>query len=465
MTTTPDAPVAQKPAAESAEEPEGFVGEGDFETLRPVSASQGRLRKVRDLIGVTDDVLAWTPEERTRLTWQGLIVGFTACMAAVSMGFFLTRVFGTAAVLPVALFWGMLIFALDSWLISSAHGATSGLKKLGLFVPRLLLAALIALVIAEPLVLRVFHAEIRQQALEDRQQEIVAYESLLTRCNPSTGAPNDDPDCAGNLLSVAGSPAAAQEELALKRKQRNELVERQIKPIETKLDDLERRARQECDGTGGTRRYGNGVNCKKNRKTFDDYTRTSGIDHLRRQLVDLNKEIDGVSGRVGTGVATYEQNLKARIARQVAERRTSATDIGVLQEVKALHQIARKDHNAAAALWVLRLLLIVVECAPVMTKLLDGTGKYDKLVAERLAANDRVHKRWVDALTSVQLSRIELKEAEAKEVIAGHLERVKDLERQRMLSAHRQRDEDDAAEKSKLKEQINAYAAQIRGTA
>lgn len=465
MTTTPDAPVVQKPTEESAEGPEGFVDESDFETFRPVPASQGRLRRVRDLIGVMDDVLVWTPEERTRLTWQGLIVGFTASMAAVSMGFFLTRVFGTVAVLPVALFWGMLIFALDSWLISSAHGTTNGLKKLGLFVPRLLLATLIALVIAEPLVLRVFHAEIRQQVLEDRQQEIVAYESLLRRCNPSTGAPNDAPDCAGSLLSVAGSPAAAQEELALKKKQRSELVERQIKPIETKLDDLERRARQECDGTGGTRRYGNGVNCKKNRKTFDNYTQTSGIDQLRRQLVDLNKKIDGLSARVGTGVATYEQNLKARIARQVAERRASATDIGVLQEIKALHQIARKDHNAGAALWVLRLLLIVVECAPVMTKLLDGTGKYDKLVAERLAANDRVHQRWVDALTSVQLRRIEMKEAEAKEVIAGHLESVKDLERQRMLSAHRQRDEDDAAEKSKLNEQINAYAAQIRGTA
>ncbi|MES9536635.1 MULTISPECIES: DUF4407 domain-containing protein [unclassified Actinomadura] len=434
------------------------------EAFRPVPPSTGPLRLVRDLIGVIDERLCWSPEERPRLAWQGVITLFTGCMAAVSMSFFLYRVFGHPAVFAVALFWGALIFALDAWLISSAQGVVSGARKLVLFVPRILMAVLIAVVIAEPLVLRLFHEEIRQEALQIRQVQALEYESRLRRCNPTTGLPSTSSDCAGSTLSVAGFPAGVQADLDAKQRERTQLTD-QIRPIERKLDALEKRAREECDGTGGTRRYGNGVNCKANRATFATYKKTSGIDGLHRQLAAVNAKITALTTDLGTGTAGYAANVNKRIAEQVAERKSAAKGIGVLEEIKALHHLASRDTNAGAALWLLRLLLIIVECAPVLTKLLGGTGKYDRLHEARLTANEVVHRRWVDAQTAAELDRIEVAAAKEKEHSAALMALVNEAEHDRELAAVRRQEADDAAERANLKRKIDAYAAQIRGTA
>jgi hypothetical protein len=57
--------------------------------------------------------------------------------------------------------WGLLVLNLDRWLVSSASGSQWH-TRMAVFVPRLMLATLFGVIIAESIVLRVFETAVEQ---------------------------------------------------------------------------------------------------------------------------------------------------------------------------------------------------------------------------------------------------------------------------------------------------------------
>src|SRR5664280_992202 len=115
--------------------------------------------------GADFEVLSEVPAAKSRFIQMALVLLTTAGVAVLSMslalhdGVHLNWVFaGLFGVL-----WGLVIFNLDRFLVVSMDAA-AGLKQLLLMaLPRLAVAAVLALVISTPLVLRVFANDIRPE--------------------------------------------------------------------------------------------------------------------------------------------------------------------------------------------------------------------------------------------------------------------------------------------------------------
>ena len=119
-----------------------------------------------------------TVPDRVRYTSMGAIVLLTATAATASLTTALFLVFprhSWLGYLPVGLLWGTIVFNFDRWIVSSIdYGPlTAGeaersqrsrsASKVVFFVVRFTMAALVGLVISEPIVLTIFGPEISQQ--------------------------------------------------------------------------------------------------------------------------------------------------------------------------------------------------------------------------------------------------------------------------------------------------------------
>ncbi len=128
--------------------------------------------------GVHQDTLEKYPAEHSKYVGIGATIFFTGLFAALSGGYALYFVFsgGDTAWLYALLFgllWGLAIFNMDRYIVSSINKNAGGFKQFLQATPRILLAILIGIVISRPLELKVFDKEIRGQLREtylDRQR-------------------------------------------------------------------------------------------------------------------------------------------------------------------------------------------------------------------------------------------------------------------------------------------------------
>lgn len=118
--------------------------------------------------GVHQATLRNYPTEHNKYVGIGATIFFTGLFAALSGGYALYFVFnGSSGALLYAfifgLLWGLAIFNLDRYIVSSLSKNASGFRQFLQATPRILLAVLIGIVIARPLELKVFDKEIRDQ--------------------------------------------------------------------------------------------------------------------------------------------------------------------------------------------------------------------------------------------------------------------------------------------------------------
>ena len=205
-----DAPQGVPPAGgiEAAQPQPGL------ETTRPELSVAKAPRLLRALTGVDEALLSHVPSERARYTRLGGVLLGTGVIAALSMSVALGEVFGHGwlITLPMAAAWGILVMTLNAWLVATLHGTQWRHQRLALLLPGVALAIVFGTVIAEPFVLRVFEAPIERRVLEDRQQQVVAFETLLRECNPESGedppaAVSSNGRCSSADIDVEGSPA------------------------------------------------------------------------------------------------------------------------------------------------------------------------------------------------------------------------------------------------------------------
>lgn len=366
------------------------------EPLRPARPQYGVGRMLRRIAGISEALLDWVPEERARYSRLGAIVLNTGLMAALSMSVLLSTVDISAFLIPpVALIWGYLVLSFDGWLVASTHGVL-GVAKLRIFLPRLLISVLMGAVIAEPLLLRVFAPAIHTEINEQRKAEVDNYESRLRTCNPiGAGAPVPD-GCDDFLLNVGDSPDGVRQEFALATQERTKL-QALIAGINKELTKRENLARAECNGDAGpglSNKRGEGPNCRRDRAETDRYRASSELDEHQADLVALNRRIDELTAKEGSASTVYAQALNAAIADKVTEKRNSQQEIGILDEDKALGALTSESFYVLVGSWLLRLLLVAIDCLPVLTKLMSRTTTYDALVSRQFDISNRLHEKF-----------------------------------------------------------------------
>jgi len=364
-------------------------------TYRPVRPDHGPGRWFRTCAGIKEDVMDWSPAERAKYTGLGIIVLNTGCLAAFAMFSALGKIVAVPvfALVPLALVWGWIIFSVDRWLITSTHGVR-GLSRVLIFIPRLVLAILLAFTIAEPLTLRIFQNTLDSTAQTTRTKELDQYQSQLQTCNPVSGQWVGSAACADYHLPVANSPYGIQQKLATAKQQQAEL-ESVVGTAETQEQQLTSRAQGECAGTAGTDMTGtagNGPLCKADWAAAHAYAQQSGLATKQNQLANLQTSIAAMIQQGGTAQQTYDSRLQAAITTAVDTRRKDqAKQIGIIEEWDALELLSSQSAFVFFGHWLLVLVMMALDCLPVLAKLMSESSTYDELISEERASDERVH--------------------------------------------------------------------------
>jgi hypothetical protein len=295
--------------------------------------------------GAYQDLLKDCPSEQTKYAGLGGVLLATFVLAALSSGYAIYSVFNDPAwAVAFAIIWGLIIFNFDRFLVTTMRKyGVSRRKQIWMAVPRLVLALLIGFTIARPLELKIFEKEIDVQVTANRHQKILLNDSLLQAENRS-------------VLTAA-------------QQDRDRLTARQL-ALEDTLHRLQDAYVQEADGTGGSQRRG-----------IDKLTRLKQ-EAYNTALQQATPELQQLHQQIGYQDSLIRQANAGRDVRNKQYEAQVTADVGFLERNKALSDLSARESSVWWANLLISLLIILIETAPVLSKLIMTTGPYDLVLAQ-----------------------------------------------------------------------------------
>jgi Domain of unknown function (DUF4407) len=431
------------------------------QTERPPQASpRGLGMWLRRLAGVDETIIGWVPTERARYAALGGVILGTATIATLSMFVALSESFGRPrpVLLLPAVVWGLFVLNLDRWLVSSSTGS-DWVQRLRLLLPRLLLAMFLGVVIAEPLVLRIFQTAVEQHIGDARDAAVRDLQGNLLTCNP---VPDQNPradryaagrQCDDYRLPTDESPAGDAATLARLRRDTSTLQGSIDKDEATQrgLDDL---AVKECAGASGpglTGRAGEGPECRNRRSAAAVFRANHPSAARLAQLGRMRAQVAALESSTATSTTGFESERSRAIATKIKDLRDHQGPIGLLERLGALSDLVHGNAFLGAAVWAVRGLIIIVDCLPVLVKLLGGTSSYDRLVQRRQEGTERIHAEAGRIIERTVLIGLELDQHEAQSTARNRRDDIDVAEREHMASVN-----------TKLDAAVEALAAELR---
>ncbi len=285
-------------------------------------------------------ILKKCPTEKSKYVGIGATVFFTGLFAALAGGYAMYTVFDNAWIAAASgLLWGMLIFNLDRFIVSSMRKEGKFSRELFMALPRILLAILISVVIAKPLELKIFEKEINAELIIMDQQQRARQEAEV------------------KIRFVATQDSLKSEITTLKQ-------ELQVKTI--LRDDLLRIASEEADGTGGSKRKNLGPIYKIKKANADD-----AENELEQLRLDNKTRIASLEKRVHKSDSILTAEIDAI---------ENAKVNGPAARIEAMSRLTQQNSAMWWAEWFIILLFIAIETAPVFVKLISSKGPYDNLL-------------------------------------------------------------------------------------
>src|SRR5210317_2126007 len=142
--------------------------------------------------------------EQNKYAGIGATVFFTAVMAFIASSYALYTVFDNYfAAITFGFIWGLLIFNLDRFIVSTIKKRNNVIDELIQASPRIILAVIIAIVIAKPLELKIFEKEINQVLLEQKNDFTLANkEQIAEQYNPAVEALKNEIEALQNQIDT-----------------------------------------------------------------------------------------------------------------------------------------------------------------------------------------------------------------------------------------------------------------------
>lgn len=274
-----------------------------------------------------------SPGEQTKFVGIGATVFFTAVMAFLSSAYALFTVFDQ--VVPAIVFgivWGLLIFNLDRFIVSTLRKRDGFGREFLQATPRIVLAVIIAIVISKPLEIKIFEKEIDTVLLKEKNAMALANKQQVSTYFKS--------DLEQNKLETEKLKA----EITAKEKEVNALYDTYI---------------AEAEGTKGTLKIGKGPVFKEKIAKHD--LARAELDTLRKR--NLEK------------ISANEQKAKtlhADLDKKVSDGQPVIDGFdGLMARINALGKLP-----ATPSLFIM-LLFLAIETAPILAKLMSPKGEYD----------------------------------------------------------------------------------------
>ncbi|WP_417785711.1 DUF4407 domain-containing protein [Tenacibaculum sp.] len=285
--------------------------------------------------------------EQNKYAGIGATVFFTALMATIASAYALFTVFDNIyTAIFFGIVWGLLIFNLDRFIVSTIKKRESKRKELIQVLPRLLLAMIIAVVISKPLELKIFEKEINQVLLtEKNQMKLDNKTQIAQQFTPEIEKINTD-------------IASLKNEIATKEQEVNTLYETYI---------------AEAEGRKGTKLLGKGPVYKEKREKHD-----AALSELSQLKTSNNEKIK-----------TKEEIIK-NLTQQQKEAESKTQPIisnfdGLMARVNALNKLPWLPS------FFIFLLFLAIETAPIFAKLISSKSEYDY----KLENHESIVKTWI----------------------------------------------------------------------
>ncbi len=312
------------------------------------------------IAGVSPDYIQTVPD-RVRYSSMGGIVLLTAIAATASLTVALSLVFprhSWLGFLPVGILWGAVVFNFDRWIVSSldygpltAGDAAPGrrsrsVSKVMHFVVRFIMAALVGLVISEPIVLAIFGPEIDQQLTAQHTADIVQQTAQINSAERRQAAALNSPvTAAANTLKAATGKANSAHEVYI------------------------------CELTGNCHLPAGEVTGVPGEgpQTAQDYAvwRQAQAEQNSAQNV-----FDTASANERTAAAALHEPTNQKI-KNAAE--TINADNGLLARERALDTLTRQNPGFLLRRLLLWLALMFIDLAPVLLKTFSPPTLYELL--------------------------------------------------------------------------------------
>ena len=308
----------------------------------------------------------------------GATIFMTAVIAGVSGGYFICYYLEIAYnmhdwTIPICfgILWAFLIFTLDRTIIVTMK-KTGVLEELKQGSIRLILAVFIGLVIATPLELKMFESEINAK-IEDLNRE---RNDFIVEQNELNRARN-----------------AAKEK---------EILEQKLKPLRDELGRLEKikldydQANQdrigEAEGTSGTGKIGKGIIYKEKDERY----------------LEKKKDWEKVEEKYNL----LQQEINDLLVSKNTQSNISAVNVDDIKQVDGVEIRVKGLYQLSGLHWFVTLLFILIECLPVISKLMSKRGCYDEVI-DRIEYENLIAQKEIISRKNSEINELLLRAEDA----------------------------------------------------
>lgn len=295
----------------------------------------------------TDILEQCSKGEQNKYAGIGATVFFTAVMAFIAASYALYTVFDNLVTsIFFGLIWGLLIFNLDRYIVSTIKKSDNFIDEIIQASPRIMLAVIIAIVISKPLELKIFEKEINQVLLEQKNE--------MTLANKAQIAEQFTPSIEG----LSNDISSLQQQIDTKEAEVNALYDVYI---------------SEAEGTAGTKLLGKGPVYAEKREKHD-----AALAELQQLKAENKAKINNIETQIGALKGDYES--------QVVNTQPIINNFdGLMARVNALGELPWLPS------FFIFLLFLAIETSPIFAKLLSPKGAYDfKLQDQEMAIKTNV---------------------------------------------------------------------------
>jgi len=322
--------------------------------------------------GASTDALYLCPTEWSKFSIIGATIFITAILSFVSGSYFLSYVFtdkmtGKIEInwlqsISFGLIWAFLIFTLDRSIIVSIKKTDVFRQEFRQGIIRIILAIFIGIVIATPIELKLFRPEIITKVEENNRKE---DEKAIEQTN----------------VNLNKQLQPLQEQLSKLEKIRNEYY------------DADNICTIEIEGLSATGKIGKGPAWKEKENTRKE--KKAEWDNAKPDYEEIQLEISKITK--GSKIETR------KVDTNITEKENQ--NYGVEESVRALYQLSGLH-------WFITLLFILIECLPVISKLMSKRGPYDEIL-DRIEYVTMVEQKELISQKNSEINELLIK---AKEV-------------------------------------------------
>ena len=380
--------------------------------------------------GADRSILLLCPTEWNKYSGIGATVFLTACLATLSGGYALFSVFENYTVSIIfGIFWGFVIFNLDRYIVLSLRkpkipssreiyeAPENERKSLRLdrrrllwnqflmATPRILIALIIAITVSKPLELQLFHKRINNQlgtqaefAIEKYKKD---YEVSINNLNSQIEDFENEQDERLKLVYTSNPVySEVQEKLSILNKTKNDKDSnrKQAKKIRDQNWETVYVKVREVSELGDVyfdtkkKRKLNSKGRAKNREVKKLDVEIKNLEIELKELdakkeyieeefkIDVAKIKESYTGKIQALKVQRDEMEKNYITGLAGHTKRNRNSNDLLAQLEALGNISEFGNPVWWASLIITFLFILLECAPVVIKLLTKRGPYEEIL-------------------------------------------------------------------------------------